>query len=195
MTRLSSDSESTTTTENDLVINGNILDEINTQVLERLLNELQQGIAIGAIGPDSDQFSTSTEHSEHSDTEQEAEDPIAITCQQSDDHCQVYGSYHSDCYSDDDVDQYTNCARPFEESVYEFALSSARRLNADDASHDENYDLRPKFAILKHKTEILTSNRENQSAPRTYPKTPDWFFNIPDTRSPFPNFESNLNDE
>lgn len=204
MTRLSSDSDSTSSsTDNDLVANGNILDDINTQLLERLLGDLQRGVVIGAIEPDSDQFSSSTEPSEeHSGAEREEENPIAIVQQQQQQrqaeayYYQVHDSYQTDCYDSDEADQYESSPRPLEDSVYEFALSSARRLTADGCNHDDDYDLRPKFAILKHKTELLSGNSGDQrSAPRSYPKTPDWFFNIPDTRSPFPNFESNLKDE
>lgn len=63
-------------------------------------------------------------------------------------------------------------------------------------------DLRPKFAILKHRTEILHSStathlniRTSDSSPaknQPLAKTPSWFFNIPTTRTPFPDFESKL---
>lgn len=63
-------------------------------------------------------------------------------------------------------------------------------------------DLRPKFAILKHKDNILhlsTSTHLNlrissDSSVKNQPpaKTPSWFFNIPTTRTPFPDFESKL---
>ena len=95
-----------------------------------------------------------------------------------------------------------------EEAVYEFALSSARRLTI---GHEQDYDLRPNFAILKPKTEESNNSRNSNNPSqqpfstrpqancnninRTYPKTPDWFFNIPDTRSPFPEFESKLIDD
>lgn len=67
-----------------------------------------------------------------------------------------------------------------------------------------DYNLRPKFTILKHKTEIINGKTVNQSGSnensanaqvvynKQKPVTPSWFFNIPDTRSPFPNFESKL---
>lgn len=199
MTRLSSDSDSTQSTDNDLATNDNITDELNTQLFEGLLREIQRGLAIGAIEPDSEQFSSSTDQSdEQSDAEQE-ENHVAIPAQQQADHYYLaHDSYDSEYYDSDEVDQYENSPRPLEDSVYEFALSSARRLTADgQSSHEDDYDLRPKFAILKHKTELLTGNSGEQHsiAPRSYPKTPDWFFNIPDTRSPFPNFQSSLPDE
>lgn len=56
-------------------------------------------------------------------------------------------------------------------------------------------DLRPKFAILKHKAEVLhpsTAVHLNIGPNRPQAKTPSWFFNIPTTRSPFPYFESKL---
>lgn len=64
-----------------------------------------------------------------------------------------------------------------------------------------DYDLRPKFAILKHKSEILTQlttkeielSSTNVARPQAaLAITPAWFFNIPTTRSPFPEFESKL---
>lgn len=62
---------------------------------------------------------------------------------------------------------------------------------------DDDYDLRPKFAILKHNAELLHNNSSSLSSDqtrsgRTCAKTPAWFFNIPTTRSPFPDFESKL---
>lgn len=56
-------------------------------------------------------------------------------------------------------------------------------------------DLRPKFAILKHKAEVLhpsTAAHLNVGTNRPQAETPSWFFNIPTTRSPFPYFESKL---
>lgn len=58
----------------------------------------------------------------------------------------------------------------------------------------EDFDLRPKFAILKHKPEFieqkdaLSEARQKQSSPTT----PAWFFNIPTTKSPFTDFGNKL---
>lgn len=101
--------------------------------------------------------------------------------------------------------------------------NSPQRRDAD--SHDNNRgqdcDLRPKFAILKHKTEFLNqqskysqdlakfksrnnnnytsdgrapnyNNNNNTNQKREKATTPAWFFNIPTTRSPFPDFGSKL---
>lgn len=61
-----------------------------------------------------------------------------------------------------------------------------------------DYDLRPKFGIFKHKTEIINQKTIHQTqfevstSAKQKPITPSWFFNIPNTRSPFPDFESKL---
>lgn len=61
-----------------------------------------------------------------------------------------------------------------------------------------DYDLRPKFGVFKHKTEIINQKTINQaqssltSAKQEKAITPSWFFNIPNTRSPFPDFGSKL---
>lgn len=62
---------------------------------------------------------------------------------------------------------------------------------------DDHDDLRPKFAIIKHKTEILrqqTTNNNHSCSNINERKatTPAWFFNIPNVRSPFPDFGSKL---
>lgn len=78
-----------------------------------------------------------------------------------------------------------------------------------DQYQGQEYDLRPKFAILKHKPDIINQTlpsaknlnhqqrleqqqqyKQQHSAP-----TPAWFFNIPTTKSPFPYFESKLPNE
>lgn len=78
-------------------------------------------------------------------------------------------------------------------------IASVLAANRQQNSHnDDKYDLRPKFAILKHKSELLNAQQvsalpnSNNHRRRAYPKTPDWFFNIPTTRSPFPDFGSKL---
>lgn len=59
----------------------------------------------------------------------------------------------------------------------------------------EDYDLRPKFAALKHKPEFLISTNSSLNSHATSRITPSWFFNIPTTRSPFPDFGSKLPEE
>lgn len=71
------------------------------------------------------------------------------------------------------------------------------------ASNDGAQDLRPKFSISKHKSDLLNSattsslaSSSNGQTTRTQQQsrvtTPDWFFNIPTVRSPFPDFGSKL---
>lgn len=194
MTRLSSDSDTPTTTDYDSVTSGNHTNEINTHVLEGLLRDLQRNIALGAIRPDSDQFSSSTEQSELPETDQEEIQEL-IAGRQVGQSYRFYDNSRGDSCNSTANNTNESSPKPFEESVYEFALSSARRLTTSAASHDADYDLRPKFAILRHKTDSSDCRSEQVINPRAYPKTPDWFFNIPDTRSPFPNFESNLADD
>lgn len=81
---------------------------------------------------------------------------------------------------------------------------SSKSLRAKSKQISSDYILRPKFAILKHKTEIINRKTVNQSRSdedsanaqavfnKQKPITPSWFFNIPDIRSPFPDFESKL---
>lgn len=116
-----------------------------------------------------------------------------------DNHSTIYNNHDdgSDNYSDNqEGDEQTY--RPVAEIL---ALTSA----ANRLTIAKDYDLRPKFAILKHKAEILKSShsstttttpsdQENKTQ-RTYPKTPDWFFNIPTTRSPFPSFATQSSDD
>lgn len=216
MTRLSSDSESTTT-EDDLVTNGNILNDTNTQELERLLRQLRQSVQISAIETETeDQYTTSTEPpqpasinlNEDYDPEEEFElipRQEATIEEVREQHQQVLENYndhieYQSSNEDEESSRYNNqetSLRPFEEAVYEFGLTSVRRVTADSVVHGEHYDLRPKFAILKHKTEHLTGNNQDarRTTERAYPKTPEWFFNIPDTRTPFTNFESRLSDD
>lgn len=95
----------------------------------------------------------------------------------------------SNCQRNDAGDENDQTNRqPVANSILALASAANCQLTRQD-----NYDLRPKFAILKHKSEILnTSSSSVDNTKRTYPKTPDWFFNIPTTRSPFPDFASRL---
>lgn len=82
-------------------------------------------------------------------------------------------------------------------AAYEAAVGKTRQVNSDD----NNDSLRPKFAIIKHKTETSrqqTSYNSNHSMFNTSEgkaTTPAWFFNIPTVRSPFPDFGSKLPQE
>lgn len=87
--------------------------------------------------------------------------------------------------------------------------TSSHRVTHDKHANDKlrnksniiNSSLRPKFGILKHKTEIINQttiqSRDlsavgRQTEHKQKATTPSWFFNIPTTRSPFPEFESKL---
>lgn len=61
-----------------------------------------------------------------------------------------------------------------------------------DYDSNDSFNLRPKFAIIKHKTEVLRQQTTNQHSNEHTATTPAWFFNIPSTRSPFPDFGSKV---
>lgn len=56
----------------------------------------------------------------------------------------------------------------------------------------KDFDLRPKFATLKHRPEFIQQKDALSDARHQAATTPAWFFNIPDTRSPFPDFGTKL---
>lgn len=67
--------------------------------------------------------------------------------------------------------------------------NSRKQTSGDgQANDDDSYSLRPKFAIFKHKTEVLRQQTTNKKSNEQRATTPSWFFNIPTTRSPFPDF-------
>lgn len=75
------------------------------------------------------------------------------------------------------------------------AIACNHRAGRDD------FDLRPKFAIIKHKSEILNQTTQ-ESATRLADRaqspqaiTPAWFFNIPTIRTPFLDFGRDLSEE
>lgn len=83
---------------------------------------------------------------------------------------------------------------------------------SNNSNHLDGFDLRPNFAILKHKTEslsqqnrqflrlddngralnelILSENQQSQTINKT--ATPAWFFDIPEFRQPFADFGTRL---
>lgn len=67
------------------------------------------------------------------------------------------------------------------------ATQADRNSVQNQGSMNEKSDLRPKFAILKHKPEVLVSTSTTGSA-KSAGQTPDWYFNIPDSLNPFPDF-------
>lgn len=58
--------------------------------------------------------------------------------------------------------------------------SSHDKPSTDSDLNSHNIELRPKFSILKPKVDNVTPNSNSS-------KTPDWYLNIPDTLTPFPN--------
>ena len=74
-----------------------------------------------------------------------------------------------------------------------FALAAKLSYKTTNDSVEQN-DLRPKFPLLKHKPSSLGNSSSSADTPKqkVYPKTPDWFFNIPNSRSPFPDFGTKL---
>lgn len=229
MTRLRTASSTTTTTEDESVTSsttGNwsnkprLDDELETANTQQ---QQQQGPANirSAIESDSStelETTDSDENNENNNNHNQALDSEEAV----DDGCHSsavgYNNYElletedDDCSETGHERQYRN-ARDWpllEEAVHEFGVTSAKRFSI---GHDQDYDLRPNFAILKHKTEdcnssssdncnraareTLSSRRgNNQDNPnKIFPKTPDWFFNIPDTRSPFPTFGSKVTDD
>lgn len=72
------------------------------------------------------------------------------------------------------------------------ADTQIQRQTAGQASTDENLDLRPNLAILRHKPEVLSLQLETGSPAETdqINETPEWYFNMPDTLTPFPDFAS-----
>lgn len=71
--------------------------------------------------------------------------------------------------------------------------NSAKSLSRNDNQkhNDCSLELRPKFAILKHKSELINQGDLNN---RKAVAAPAWFFNIPTTRSPFADFGGTLNE-
>lgn len=61
----------------------------------------------------------------------------------------------------------------------------------------DSLDLRPKFAILKHKLEPISNNghNNNNNNCRKAVAAPAWFFDIPTFRSPFPDMSRHPIDE
>lgn len=75
-----------------------------------------------------------------------------------------------------------------------YAISGTSSSSLDDSQHCDQYDLRPKFAVIGKLTSEQSSDAANRRQAATSP-TPAWFFNIPTSRSPFPDFKSKLPEE
>lgn len=86
--------------------------------------------------------------------------------------------------------------QPNELSSTQIHISAASSSPSTNALLSNDHDLRPKFAILRHKSEYINQSLRYPSSDGTThhqtAPTPSWFFNIPTTRSPFPDFGSSL---
>lgn len=211
MTRLRSDSSATE--EDELVTN------CNNYINNRPTNTQNHTSVEGAIQTGQHNIGSDFEDNSENYLEQSSSPPrnleqqqivIEVADRESEYNYSTQGEHlyeTEDDNDDDDRSEYYNdhtSSGLLEEAVHQFALSSVRNLTI---GHEQDYDLRPNFAILKHKTEHLRpssgpNDNNNSSSPlstqvdnsnkRVYPRTPDWFFNIPDTRSPFPDFGSKV---
>lgn len=73
--------------------------------------------------------------------------------------------------------------------------TSNKRLSQKTDVASRDFDLRPKFAILRHRPQLTQRKDASSDARQQTAVTPAWFFNIPTTRSPFPEFGSKLPDD
>lgn len=91
-------------------------------------------------------------------------------------------NYDADLSSSSSSSCSSSCSASTKRSV-----KRSRRLSSLIVKRD-NFDLRPKFAILKHRPEFIQQkdDRSEYRQQRALASTPAWFFNIPNTRSPFP---------
>lgn len=78
-------------------------------------------------------------------------------------------------------------------TVLSYILAFTKQLNCarsnDQGPMTNDLELRPKFSILKHTPETLDSSKtSNAGSTGRTKQTPEWYFNIPDTLTPFPDF-------
>lgn len=75
------------------------------------------------------------------------------------------------------------------------SISTSRNESNKNSKQNQQgeFDLRPNFAILKHKSETLEQklilSKQEPANIHQKTETPRWFFNIPDVRTPFPNLD------
>jgi len=112
-----------------------------------------------------------------------------------------------DHYQDDSIDSELNQSeeRRRQQLVasvlsYIYRLVDTMKDNQNNSivhdSERSNLELRPKFAILKHRPEILHSSNSDSSRNRdTNKRTPEWYLNMPDTLTPFPDFSSKVDEQ